>query len=306
MREAQRARVQLPVPVAIAVVGSGGAAGLHLANLTPVGVIVALVAAVGAVVVGRQQTSEFICGSCGGKDGLDAEAEAELTRRERDNERQQLRGELEPEILAEQRPELERHLRAELAKELRPLIEVEVERELRPRLLAELEPRIRASVEGETQARMQAEMQTRLRSELERVMAQMFASAAGAAVAIGDVPPPPPRRPKPPTPPPRRAPPPTPPPSPSSPEFDPPTNVVFDPTIRARRLARVIVSDIMLYYQDKMVEAARADDPKQSLDAVWAEAERFYRDTIAPEVLECTNYLDEELYTAIEQLRTEH
>lgn len=72
---------------------------------------------------------------------------------------------------------------------------------------------------------------------------------------------------------------------------------------RARRRARVIVSDLTLYEKNTLVEAARAPDSKKALGVLWLDAVRSYDEAVPPEIRASTNYLEEELGKCLAQLR---
>jgi hypothetical protein len=78
-----------------------------------------------------------------------------------------------------------------------------------------------------------------------------------------------------------------------------------EPHARARRLARVICSDIVLYHFEAVAEAAHSEDPRRALEHVWQESTRFYEETIAAEIRDRTNYLDEAFDALVEQMRIE-
>ena len=63
----------------------------------------------------------------------------------------------------------------------------------------------------------------------------------------------------------------------------------------AQRLARIIVSDVVLYNQDKFDEALRSGSVIEALASGLAEAREFFRQKVEPAVLEEKDYLVEEL-----------
>jgi hypothetical protein len=77
------------------------------------------------------------------------------------------------------------------------------------------------------------------------------------------------------------------------------------PHERAQRLARVIVSDVLLYNADLIEKAVKVADPKQAIGDVWKEAVEYYETTIAADVRRGTNYLDEALDEAVQKLRVQ-
>lgn len=68
-----------------------------------------------------------------------------------------------------------------------------------------------------------------------------------------------------------------------------------DPHERAKRLARLIVSDIILYNQERIVEGIKNDNLfellKEEIEAGW----KYYVENVDPLVLEQTNYFNEML-----------
>lgn len=73
---------------------------------------------------------------------------------------------------------------------------------------------------------------------------------------------------------------------------------------RAKRRARVILSDLSLYHRDELVKAAAASDPKLALGTLWRDAVISYNEGAAPELRGVTNYLEEELDRYLVQLRS--
>jgi predicted Zn finger-like uncharacterized protein len=119
------------------------------------------------------------------------------------------------------------------------------------------------------------------------------------------VPLPAPQRPAPPPPPPRSAPPPAPPREapravrPAAPP-PPPQARVADPALaaeiaRAERLARIIVSDVVLYNEDKLNAAIRAGNVGQAFEADLAEGRGHFAQRIDARVREMRDFLTEEL-----------
>jgi hypothetical protein len=76
-----------------------------------------------------------------------------------------------------------------------------------------------------------------------------------------------------------------------------------DPHARAQRRARVIVSDISLYHKDLIEQAARSNDPRKALDAVWQEAVKSYNESVADDVRRGTTYLTDALDALMARVR---
>jgi hypothetical protein len=78
---------------------------------------------------------------------------------------------------------------------------------------------------------------------------------------------------------------------------------VTDPHERAKRRARVIVSDLSLYDKATLVKASQATDSKKVLGLLWREAVRSYDQAVPPSIRASTKYLEEELGKYLAQLR---
>jgi hypothetical protein len=107
-----------------------------------------------------------------------------------------------------------------------------------------------------------------------------------------------------------KTPPPQPqPPAPSAPTAAAPSEhaakvlAVTDVHERAKRRARVIVSDLLLYEKAALTKAAKAEDSKKELGHLWNDVLRSYNQAIPPEVRSATNYLEEELDRCLAKLR---
>lgn len=68
-----------------------------------------------------------------------------------------------------------------------------------------------------------------------------------------------------------------------------------DPDERAKRLARLIVSDIIVYNQDKIDEGIRQDTLFDLLKEDVEAGRMYYEKSIDPAVAERTNYFDHAL-----------
>jgi len=66
-----------------------------------------------------------------------------------------------------------------------------------------------------------------------------------------------------------------------------------DPRERARRLARLIVGDIVLYHQEKIVRGIRDDTLFQVLEEELAEGRKYYDKNVDPAVVTQTDYFNE-------------
>ncbi len=65
-----------------------------------------------------------------------------------------------------------------------------------------------------------------------------------------------------------------------------------DPHERAKRLARLIVSDIILYNQEKITEGIKNDTLFEMLEDVLAEARRYYEKNVDPAVAAQADYFN--------------
>jgi hypothetical protein len=63
---------------------------------------------------------------------------------------------------------------------------------------------------------------------------------------------------------------------------------IADP-LRAERLARAILSDVMLYNSEKVREGIQADDLFERLREELSEARAFFEERVEPEVAERSN-----------------
>jgi hypothetical protein len=79
--------------------------------------------------------------------------------------------------------------------------------------------------------------------------------------------------------------------------------VSLDVHERAKRRARVIVSDLSLYERATLLKAARAEDSKKALGILWRDAVRSYNDAVPADIRAATNYLEEELGKCLAELR---
>ena len=73
---------------------------------------------------------------------------------------------------------------------------------------------------------------------------------------------------------------------------------------RARRRARVILSDLSLYHREALLRAARAADAKLELGTLWRDAVNSYNEAVSPDIRSVTHYLEEELDRHLATLRT--
>jgi hypothetical protein len=73
---------------------------------------------------------------------------------------------------------------------------------------------------------------------------------------------------------------------------------------RAKRRARVILSDLTLYHREALLRAARATDAQLELGTLWRDAVISYNEVAPPELRSVTNYLEEELDKYLVQLRS--
>jgi hypothetical protein len=65
-----------------------------------------------------------------------------------------------------------------------------------------------------------------------------------------------------------------------------------DPQERARRLARLIMSDIILYNQEKIAEGIKNDTLFEVLEDVLAEGRRYYEKNVDPAVAAQADYFN--------------
>jgi hypothetical protein len=66
-----------------------------------------------------------------------------------------------------------------------------------------------------------------------------------------------------------------------------------DPHERAKRLARLIVGDLVIYHKEKIAEAIRADTLFEALAKELEEGRNYYEKNADPDVVAETNYFDE-------------
>ena len=85
----------------------------------------------------------------------------------------------------------------------------------------------------------------------------------------------------------------------------PTTQPATDGHERAKRRARVILSDLSAYHRDELLKAARAADPKHELGTLWRDAVISYNEAALPEIRGVTNYLEEELDRYLVRLRSD-
>ena len=70
------------------------------------------------------------------------------------------------------------------------------------------------------------------------------------------------------------------------------THPVQDPHERAKRLARLIVADIILYNQDKIAEGLKNDSLFSLLDKDISEGRKYYDRQVDPAVAKESAYFD--------------
>jgi hypothetical protein len=324
--------VPVIVPIVLAGGGVGGGGYLLFAKIVqfPVAGAVAVVAAVGGVLLASMQKVGVVCEKCGATAAMTPEEERKLSADEKNADVEKLRDQL----AAKLRPQIEDDLRPQLENELRPTIERELrsqlEDELRPQLAEELRAQFEEELRPNLEERLRPEIERQLRGEIERQVKAQMAAQARVAQPVGQQPqaraagatPAPTNRPQPA------------PPMPSSgrnpsgswsagdsqprmqaapaahvqPQTSGPiggVGAVTDPHARAQRRARVIVSDIALYHKDLIAQAVRAPDPKKVLDSIWEEAVRSYNESVSEDVRRSTNYLVDAFEAFIAQRRKE-
>ena len=66
-----------------------------------------------------------------------------------------------------------------------------------------------------------------------------------------------------------------------------------DPHERAKRLARLIVGDLVVYHKEKIGEAIRADTLFEALTKELEEGRNYYEKNADADVVATTNYFDE-------------
>jgi len=66
-----------------------------------------------------------------------------------------------------------------------------------------------------------------------------------------------------------------------------------DPTERAKRMARLIIRDIVLYNKDKIAAAIKNDSLFDALEKELEEGRKYYEKNVDPAVASQTNYFDE-------------
>ena len=89
------------------------------------------------------------------------------------------------------------------------------------------------------------------------------------------------------------------------PPLPPTTQPATDGHERAKRRARVILSDLSAYHRDELLKASRAADPKHELGTLWRDAVISYNEAAPPEIRGVTNYLEEELDRHLVRLRSD-
>jgi hypothetical protein len=73
---------------------------------------------------------------------------------------------------------------------------------------------------------------------------------------------------------------------------------------RARRRARVILSDLSLYHREALLKAAQSDDAKAALGHLWRDAVISFKQVAQPDAASgAASYLEEELERHLSQLR---
>jgi hypothetical protein len=75
--------------------------------------------------------------------------------------------------------------------------------------------------------------------------------------------------------------------------------------LKARRLARIIVSDIALYNQDRVEEGIRQGTFHQLLSSEIDEGKRLFKERIAPDIRSRENFLEQAFATFIERRKIE-
>jgi hypothetical protein len=66
-----------------------------------------------------------------------------------------------------------------------------------------------------------------------------------------------------------------------------------DPYERAKRMARLIIRDIVLYNKDKIAEAIKNDSLFDALEKELEEGRKYYEKNVDPAVASQTSYFDE-------------
>src|SRR5262245_51566587 len=321
MRPEIEAQVPLIIALLFAAAGVAGGGFLVTRHMLPIAGALAIVGALGGVLLASLRRNRWVCISCGNTDALDELESAQVEADEKAHERERVRvelmmrlqTELQPQIAEQLRPRLEQELRPQIEDDLRPRLAEELreqfEEELRPRLVEE----VRSQVEREVEVRLRAEIEKQMRSAMARPAAAgppaqaqaparsaPLAAAPAQAVRRSSSSPSIPAVGAPTAPQPAQA-------SRAVPGLSglAPVGAVADPHARAQRRARVIVSDIALYHKDMIASAAQSSDPKRAMATVWEEAVRSYNESVSDEVRRNTNYLGDAFDALIQKMRRE-
>jgi hypothetical protein len=66
-----------------------------------------------------------------------------------------------------------------------------------------------------------------------------------------------------------------------------------DPHERARRMARLIVGDLVMYHKEKIAQAIKSDTLFEVLEKELAEGRSYYEKNVDPAIVSTTNYFDQ-------------
>ena len=225
---------------------------------------------------------------------------------------------------------IEQDFRGRLVRELRPQVEHDVRRNVEKELRGKLEEELRA-----TQATLEATIEAKLRPEIESQLRMTLAVPAAAItptpvsrreVAVTPTPVSRPQATVTHTPGPviRKAKPALPhaqidtaplslrsPKAPAASSAEEtngqtptPSPYATDGYERARRRARVILSDLSLYHREALLKAAQSDDAKAALGHLWRDAVISFKQVAQPDAASgAASYLEEELERHLSQLR---
>jgi len=70
-------------------------------------------------------------------------------------------------------------------------------------------------------------------------------------------------------------------------------SVPTDPHERAKRLARLIMADLILYNQDKIIQGIKEDNLFELLGSELEVARKYYERNVDPQVVREANYFNE-------------
>src|SRR5215831_14572096 len=162
MRPTSKPFVPVVIPILLALGGVGGGGYLFATKMAqlPVAGAIAVVCAVGGVLLASMQKVGLVCANCGATAAMSPEEEKKHAADERNTDIERMRDQL----ASKMRPQIEDDLRPQLENELRPTIE----RELRSQLEDELRPQLAEELRAQFEEELRPHLEERLRPEIER------------------------------------------------------------------------------------------------------------------------------------------